>query len=128
MSIPHDKYDVVMTNWACDPYAVLTPRDVVDRLKAVYGEDKLDRLEAKSGIPLRLLQRWSELKPKPQIESHLRLLDKAGLLLHPDAPIPDRVHDERVIQTARRLAEEAEELVRLLDRETPAATSGGGVP
>lgn len=90
----------------------------------VYEAASLEDLARKTGLSLRTLQRWNTEKRKPQIESHLQLLELAGLLHDVDDPIPPLVYDDLVISTARRLAEEAEDLVRLLGHDPPADAAG----
>lgn len=88
----------------------LTLAAVLERLRAIYGVTSDEDLARKLDKPLRTLARHKKKEPDyfPKV---VALLDAAQLIKRdPVEPLDPN----RILQAARRLAEDAEELVDLL--------------
>jgi hypothetical protein len=104
-----------MTNRACDAVVMpVTPHDVIQRLMEVYDVSTPADLAEKTGLELRTLQRWNSRKPMPEVQGILTLVEMAGMLVDTSDGVSARTRLERARRTAVRLANDAEELARLL--------------
>lgn len=99
--------------------------EFVDLLRTRYGAVNVAELADMLRLDVnerRQLYKYAAGENRPTFTKLMPLLRASGMLTTAPADGPDLA---TAIQTARRLADEAEALVHLLDRQPRAATSGG---
>lgn len=98
---------------ACRVADHVTPDDLIARLLSLHGVASLDDLHGRIPNSLRTLKRWKSTGWPQSARAALAMLNEAGYLTD-EEPEPAKFAQAKARKVAQRLANDAEELLRLL--------------